>query len=417
MTSEANPVTWGLTPFQRDLLLNLIDLPDSIREPLFTANPTEPAIVQVPVEDLELLLDVLTAARDNVAEDSKVFVYYESLHLYAMTMLGMSTGLVDELPPESRKFYDALLEQDPSEIAGLFESIAKRGTLELDPEIEADESELDPDECIAALEGLSLNQLQALLACDVGSDSCPIRLVCGIPVQQYLDTRIVHNVRLILRSIAESNGVAIQSDQQLDSDYIKSIKPSANLSVSGQMAIQDFGVYQEAHIFELYFARLVSEVAGLISRTDDHRMTVTDLGGRLQAPNSVEELYGRLFKAYLKEMNMAVMDDEPECEEVQECAPYALYVLSRLDTGWQPVDRLCSWLLPLPVQMDLEEAEEIDVSILVDFRILMPLSEFGLVESSLDSEGERTVDETYRKTPFFARVLRIAFQDGSAEKN
>lgn len=172
-------------------------------------------------------------------------------------------------------------------------------------------------------------------------------------------------------------------------------------------------IRSETDFYELYFTRLIAELAGLI-RKYKGKFILSRECRKLLKQGGMRVVYPILLRVHAQEFNWAYWDNFPETSYIQELFGYTLYLLDRYGDQWREntfYEDAFMRAFPLAmkhVEAPLAELIEMTNRGMYTQRCLRRFCEFtGLVES------DRKPDELFmgvyklRKTPLFDDAVRF----------
>ena len=168
----------------------------------------------------------------------------------------------------------------------------------------------------------------------------------------------------------------------------------------------------EEDLPDVHRARLVAELAGLVTRTST-RYSLTSLGSELFARRARGEVAARLLESHARQLNWAYFDGCAAFPTIQMAAFFSLYLLQRFGDEVRPADDYSERVLrALPMTLDDADAEgrlppQQQVSQAYGIRTLERFAyEHGLVSIDYEASGapwERTL--LVRKTAYLDALL------------
>jgi hypothetical protein len=169
----------------------------------------------------------------------------------------------------------------------------------------------------------------------------------------------------------------------------------------------------ETDVFPLHVARIVCQTGGLLRPRKGH-LAASREAKRLLSDDKAGELYGTLFTALFRKIDLAYFDRTAfEAGGVQATLPYVLYRISRLDIGKE------YGILPLSREVFLPAVlEELGPSTqyvdrpawVLTCRVLRPLGWLGLVDVNRQTGEQPPLlrEGTVRRTPLFDEFIRFS---------
>ena len=159
----------------------------------------------------------------------------------------------------------------------------------------------------------------------------------------------------------------------------------------------------------LHATRVTAEIAELIEK-QGNRFILTPAGKRLSTSSARIDIYERLFRAFVLDLNWAYLDRVDGLKIIQGSAFFTLYLLSRNGRDWVPMETYADWFLqafPMVIR-EAEDLPHVSSADVVDIVYVMRAIQsfaifFGLAESDFTNwhqEGLRV-----RKLPLLDQLF------------
>jgi hypothetical protein len=263
----------------------------------------------------------------------------------------------------------------------------------------------------AELGGLSPEQMTRLLY--GGWDGTGlVRLDSSLPLDDLAGAEILINARRFLGWVDEAGGVKATQGGNLPRRALAELADRLWWEEDLAAALrQRAPTLNEQDLFPLHVLRVVVGLAGLLRKVKGS-FRATSRGRALLAPERAGELYALLFRTYFRKFNIGYGDRLPEHRALQDTVAFSFYRLARAADAWtRPEELARTIVLPeLAEDLPVDEYGLDRLAWMVEWRILLPLIRFGLLERRELPRVERYrhVWEV-RRTPLYARFLRFQF--------
>lgn len=253
---------------------------------------------------------------------------------------------------------------------------------------------------------LSPEQIRSLLSADWRQDRGPIRLNPSLTLEELAGASQFTNLRLFLQFAHDSGGFKATARGNLPRKVVRHCLETFVTNRDYQQYLLDYGTFNEDTVRPVNVTRLVAEMAELV-RLDKGRFVLTARGAQLLAPEQAGELYRRFFITYFREFNLAYLSQGLELRDLQHTFSYTLVAIDRTLGVWM---KACdAWpRIILPAVQNLAPPNQYFDTLewLTSTCILVPLQEFGLLESrSDDNETQVLRICDFRKSPLWDRFF------------
>ncbi|MBI4540983.1 MAG: hypothetical protein HY704_15885 [Gemmatimonadetes bacterium] len=266
------------------------------------------------------------------------------------------------------------------------------------------------------LGGLSPVQVQRLLA-DRLDGRGPIRLTSTLHVADLAAARTLANARAFLALLAEGGGFRATSAGNLNRTVVAELLARLNWPADYMELLLRYSKrVNEQDVPPLHVLRILLTLAGLLRRVKGS-FRITRKGRELADAERAGELYTLLFRTHFAELNLALLDRNPEAPGFQHTLPFTLYRFGRLAATWKSAEELAAEA-PLPSLREEvpirhfgygpDSFEYDPLPDVLEWRFLDPLNGFGLAERREEpGEHPRRPRRLYRRTDLFDRFLHF----------
>lgn len=265
-------------------------------------------------------------------------------------------------------------------------------------------------------------QLADLLAGDWQTTG-PLRMNLQLTADDLAPAVMFVNTRRILAAIDEMGGAPATSEGRFAPEFVGRIAQLLWWGRSGEWEPDPWDPPEptdEVDFRPLEFTRVTLQLAGVLVRKDDH-LVITPEGVELMARDRGGELYGRLLRAYLRDLDHSAIDSEPAIPDAWRYVPYSLWMIGELQPRWWPVRQLLRVLLPrevvaaenarlrtLPCPPERSYVPNLEPLYLM--RFIEPMQDFGLLQSRPARPGNRLAFPEWRRGVLYERVVRFEFK-------
>ncbi|CAN5205722.1 hypothetical protein BH18GEM1_BH18GEM1_18400 [soil metagenome] len=274
------------------------------------------------------------------------------------------------------------------------------------------------------LGGLSPRQVQRLLDADWENPDGAVVVADDLPPGDLVDIRLLANARTLLKAVSQDGGVRMTTAENLNRAFVERMLEAMAWPEGFREEVRRYNkVINEHDVWSLHVLRILLYEAGLLRRWKG-TLRATRRAEALLAEEQGGELYALLFRIHFRRFNLAYLDRIPETYEFQHTIAFSLYCFGQVGEGWRRAEDFAeSLVLPVVREALPPQALYDPLSILVETRLLRPLTGFGLTEERLGEPGDGgeaaaaplpsilTV-RRYRKTALFDRFL--TFRPGPA---
>jgi hypothetical protein len=255
------------------------------------------------------------------------------------------------------------------------------------------------------LGGLSPEQMARLIYDDWSGDGA-VRLNGALPFEAVAESRILHNVRSFLTSLADEGSVRATALGNLPRAFVRLMSQRLRYP-DGFREEYLSGRLNEEDLWTLHTARVLCDLARLIKRRKG-AFSLTRRGAELVGEEKAGELFALLFFTHFQELNLAWLDRAAvEAPALQQTVAYSLYQFGRAGDAWNKPAALAAAVLLPSVRSRLVRTEYTDwAEYLTETRLLHPLTDFALAESrDVPGSDSRFAPQEYRPAPLFSRFL------------
>jgi hypothetical protein len=253
--------------------------------------------------------------------------------------------------------------------------------------------------------GLSPNQVGRLLEDDWSGEGA-IRIETTLPLETLESSVVLANARLLLDVVEERGEVKATAAGNLPRIVVEETRDRLLLPTGYPRRWMD-RARNEEDVRPLHMSRLLLELAGLLKRRKGV-FSATRRGRELLSPARAGELQALLFRTFFRTLNLAYLDGLPAVPELQHGIGASIHLFGRTARQWRTREEVAAAaLLPFVLRAIAATARD-DAGALVERRLLMPLTDFGLAECRESPRpGAYLPDRHYRRTPLFERMLRV----------
>jgi hypothetical protein len=257
--------------------------------------------------------------------------------------------------------------------------------------------------------GLSPNQIHALIYLSWDVDDFPLKFNTGLPLSELKNSAFFTNARILLQTLIEqSKENTATAAGNMTRKFVKLIFDRLTISEDSKDSILRYNkvINEEDVFFELHIPRVVCELAGLIHRRKNKWLVLKKFYSLL-SDEKAGELYTLLFKTYFTQFNLSYLGRFPELPSIQNTIAYSIYKLGEIADEYRSMDGLAEEILLPEVLKDIEEgsSEYVETRHVLLSRILRPLEDFGLVELKYREVDRIPKIEAIRKTELFDRFV------------
>ncbi len=211
----------------------------------------------------------------------------------------------------------------------------------------------------------------------------PLRLNRALSMADLQDAAFFHNTRQLLFALHEQAGTAATASANLNRVFVRYMFDRVALSPLERESILRYNkVLNEQDLWVLHLSRVVSELAGLITRRSK-RFKLTREGVALLGEDRAGELYFKLFITYFRRFDLRYDFHLRDVPAIQQSFAVILWRLADVLENWRAVQGLTPQILLPRVLQQLHEAmvSEYDTEEWIfSGYVLEPLRDFGLIE-------------------------------------
>lgn len=325
------------------------------------------------------------------------------------TWTGEGLTLVYEVAPEMELLQDG----PPPGLREVVEEIRELG-LETEEEIEALVARsmggynATPQEVLG---GISPDQAQTLMREGLKGGG-PLRLAEGLCLEELEGSAFLGNARLFLHRLAETGGAGATTAGNLKRAFVAELLEVMRWREGYLEDLHRMNrVVNEDDAWPLHVLRVNLEIAGLV-KLRKGTFSITKRGREMAAPQAAGRLNAHLFRCYFGDFNLEYGHGGHDGPSLQPAVPLLLWLIGVRARDWISVGELARLVLPgrpgdfAPDERPTWSGEAAGL----EYKLLMPLSDFGVLERrKLGGEAERwrrTQEDTQvRTTPLFEGFL------------
>jgi hypothetical protein len=217
----------------------------------------------------------------------------------------------------------------------------------------------------------------------------PLRLSRRLssPVLQHAD--FFHNTHQFLLALQEQGQTAATATGNLNRVFVRQMFDRVALSAWARERILRVNkILNEQDVWALHLSRVVSEIAGLVSRRSKS-FKLTRQGTALLAEERAAELYHMLFIAYFRKFDLHYDFHLRNVPGIQQSMAAILWRVGDVLQDWRPVRDLAPQILLPRVLQQLHEvmiSEYDKEEWIFSGYVLEPLRNFGLIEKRSKSD-------------------------------
>ncbi len=237
---------------------------------------------------------------------------------------------------------------------------------------------------------LSPEQVAKLLYTEWNTPDAAIRLTSDLPLTKLKKSDLFRWARWLLLAIHEAKGVKATPGKNLPRKLVTQMVNKALDSTLREDLWQFNKVLNEVDVNPVHITRVACQAAGVL-RLYKGRFVIPKTKAHFFKPEQPGELFTLLFTAYFRKLNMAYASNfGPDANALQSSFPYTLYRLGELAADWCPTEQLTDEVL-LPairheILLELGEPSTWSLGELLEYRVIMPLIEWGLLDARYDSD-------------------------------
>lgn len=251
------------------------------------------------------------------------------------------------------------------------------------------------------LEGDSLNSLTQ----QPSASNRTIRLETNLTEGELSGSAVAGTARILLQRAIEAGGLKLTARGNLSRAVVAEMIEIIEWPDLDKTLLFELNkVINEPDFLPVHVVRLLLETTKLVRKSRD-KLAPTRLGKEMLVPGRQGALQALLFYIALWHLNLGYFDRNPIDAWPQTHTGVVLWSLSVSANDWmdqETLTRLCS----VPVLRVVESKWDLG-SYAMDFRILRPLTWFGLLEHRREATPDRSKRRFYRKTPLFDRFLKF----------
>jgi hypothetical protein len=250
------------------------------------------------------------------------------------------------------------------------------------------------------LHGLSPHQAGRLLY-DDWSGNGVVRIRDDLPLGELQGSALLANARLLLSAIAAKGEVKATGTGNLPRAIVGELREVIRLP-PGVPRRWIEAARNEEDAPPLHETRVLLEVARLLMKRKG-KYRVTRRGASLLEEARAGELQALLFRTYFRGLNLAYFDGYPEAPEFQQAIGVSLHLLKAGGRAWRtPAEIADGVLLPFVPEAVPDPTGRTGM---LERRLLIPLSSFGLLEVEETPSGGYFLKRRYRLAPLYHRML------------
>jgi len=261
--------------------------------------------------------------------------------------------------------------------------------------------------------GLTPEQVYRLSYIPWGEEGSPLQLNGGLTLKEAERSLIFRQARQLLCAIRDAGGVKATASGSLNRKFVVAMM-EVLLSEEQRTDIHQYRkVFNEENIRDLHHVRIVDQLGGLIRRYKG-KFSVPKTKQVLLAPERAGELFRKLFLTFFVELNLSsIFWIGPEADSLQEYLAYTLYRLGVVASDWHSTEQLPEEVLLPAVRSEVEEEiadrEFETIGRLLEYRILRPLVDWGLLEGRYENVENCYVQTlaSLRITPLYRDFLQF----------
>jgi hypothetical protein len=263
-----------------------------------------------------------------------------------------------------------------------------------------------------AMGGLSPAQVAHLLYAEWGQPSSATQFNAGLPLAALKASPFFMRTRAILLAIHQADGVKMTSGKNLQRQFVSEMVNLLLDDKERELVWRHNKVLNEHNVPALHIPRVVAQAAGML-RPYKGKLVVPKKRSTLLQNEHAAILYRDLFIAFFRRFNLAYLQSYgPGAAALQMGVPYTLYRLGIVATEWRKTANITEDIT-LPgireqIAQEVENSQVWIIDVLVVWRILKPLIEWGLLEarSGIDKYDVETL-EAVRVSPLYRAFLHI----------
>ncbi|MBN2329461.1 MAG: hypothetical protein JXR73_20135 [Candidatus Omnitrophica bacterium] len=397
-----------LQEYERTLIFNeTLLISEELEKKLrFAVMEGENLVVQLNLDEADELAGAV-AAEANHCQNKKKQKRWDRLFHKIHGLLETYTD-EDEAPQSFEDFLDAHF---PQELADQIRSTVQSrefGSIEelnaVMSEVMTNHNRLPQDD----MGGLSPEQVHHLLDFDWDDSRSAFHLNQAIPIEEILNTPIMHDIRAFLGGIIEEGGsIKTTSSGNLNRQFVQDMMEAFNPpSEFIAWTFQYKNTLNEDDAIHIHLVRVLAICAGLI-RKHKSAFNITKKGKEYAHEAFAVWLYVHLFKTQFRKFDLAYLDGTPQNQPLQDAIAYSFYAIGKRLQDWKKPEDISEQITLPIVQEYVYEYKDLDIQ--VQMRILEPLVRFGLLETRALPKEEKKItrDYEYRKTPLYDQFFRF----------
>lgn len=241
-----------------------------------------------------------------------------------------------------------------------------------------------------------------------------MRLCHKLDAADYAEASLPANARILLERLVAEGGSPATTKGNLNRTLIEGLFENLRMPATRREMIRGVNkVLNETDVFDLHRARLVAQMAGLLTLRKK-RFQPTRLGVELLAADRAGEFYHAMFLGYFQKFNLGYESRFPEIPAIQDTMAAILWRIDAELRDWTPVAGLAPrLLLPIPLQLVREAATPyISEDHYLIGCVHEPLRRMGLLESDASEESLFRIDlkSRIRTTRLWRKFLWFDWQ-------
>lgn len=245
-----------------------------------------------------------------------------------------------------------------------------------------------------------------------------IRLETNLTEAELSESTVALTARVLLQRATETGGLKLTATGNLSRGVVAEMIEIIDWPGLNKSELFELNkVINEPDFLPVHFVRLLLEAIKLV-RKSGGKLAATRLGKEMLVPERQGALQALLFNIALWHVNLGYFDRTPIDAWPQNHAGVVLWSLSVSANDWmdrETLTRLCT----IPTLRVVESDWDLG-TYAMDFRILRPLTWFGLLEFRSEKSGASRVNDRrlYRKTTLFDRFTKFNVHiEGSATRH
>ena len=258
--------------------------------------------------------------------------------------------------------------------------------------------------------GLSPEQGIRLFHADWSDEDSPVKLNADLSEAELTGSYTCHSAMRFLALADEAGGFTITSHKNLNRSAVKVLLDGDCFPEVKRADLERHRqVLNEQDCMPLHILRLLL-VSAKLARLFKGKFVLTKLGKQVLERRQFGRVQILLFEAMFRRFNLAYIDRLPDYDGVQSTINFILYVVYTLAREPISVEELAAKAyLPIVSEDFFASPYMRHDLVALRWRVLGPLSGFGLIALGEDDRGPDFDRTQVQATPLFSRMLRYEF--------